>query len=273
MLDGAFHGTEALDQLLGALVADARRAGNIIDGVALEREQVGHLLGSDAHEGFHFFGVVPLVILGGVEHGDALADELQHILIAGDDHHLAVIGFGAAGKGADYVVGLEAWVFDHGDAHGVQKAADVGDLLQQVGRRFRAVGLIVGEFHGAVGGLGAFVNCRHIGRLVLLGKLAQHIRKNEDRFGGKTRGSAHGRRGAAGPGVVGAKDKPEGIDEEKSGTGHVAIILDGHSPGVPRRAGMSQYKAKLPQSGHRKERNVLRNSHTATELTLYASNS
>ena len=38
---------------LRALVADARRAGNVVDGVALEREQVGHLRGLHAHEFLH----------------------------------------------------------------------------------------------------------------------------------------------------------------------------------------------------------------------------
>ena len=72
-------------------------------------------------------------------------DQLEHVLVAGDDDHFAAGRFGAAGDGADHVVGLEAGVFEHGNAHGLQQAADVGDLLQQVGRGLRAVGLVLGE--------------------------------------------------------------------------------------------------------------------------------
>ena len=54
--------------------------------------------------------------------------------------------FGAARDGADDVVGLEARVLEDGDAHGFEHAADVGDLVEQVGRRFGAVGFVLGEF-------------------------------------------------------------------------------------------------------------------------------
>ena len=72
--------------------------------------------------------------------------------------------FGAAGDGADDVVGFEAGVFEDGDAHGFEHAADVGDLLEQVGRRFGAVGLVFGELLHAVGGLGAFEDGGDVGR-------------------------------------------------------------------------------------------------------------
>ena len=80
-------------------------------------------------------------------------DQLQHVFIARDDHHFAARRFGAAGERADHIVGLEAGVFEHRNPHGVQQAANVGDLLQQVGRRFHAVGLVLGELRRAVGGL------------------------------------------------------------------------------------------------------------------------
>ena len=118
-----FDGAELLDDRDGALVADAGSAGDVVDGVAFEREQVGHLRGRHAHELLHLGGVVPGVVLGGVEHGDVLVDELEHVLVAGDDDYVEALRLGAAGDGADDVVGLEAGVAQDGDAHGVEGCA------------------------------------------------------------------------------------------------------------------------------------------------------
>ena len=63
-LERRLHRAEALDQVLRALVADARRARNVVDGVALQRQQVGHLVRPHAHELLHLRRVVPLVVLG-----------------------------------------------------------------------------------------------------------------------------------------------------------------------------------------------------------------
>ena len=172
MLHGRLHRAEAFDQRLRAFVADARRAGDVVDRIAAQRQQVGHLFGPHTHESLHLFGVVPFVVLGGIEHGDPAGHQLQHVLVAGNDDHFAAGRFGAPGQRADHVVGLEARVFQHGNPHGIQQAADVGDLLQQVGRRLHAVGLVIGELFGAVGGLLAFVDGGHVLGAVLPGELA-----------------------------------------------------------------------------------------------------
>ena len=135
-----------LEQVLRALVADARRAGNVVDGVAHERQQVGHLVGAHAHELLDLGGVVPGVVLGGIEHRDPVGDELQHVLVAGHDDHVEALLLGAAGDGADHVVGLEARVLQDRDAHGFEHAADVGDLVGRSGGISVAVGLVLGEF-------------------------------------------------------------------------------------------------------------------------------
>ena len=116
------------DQVARALVSDARRARDVVDGVALKRQQVGHLRRLHAHELLHLRGIVPVVFLGGVEHRDALVHELQHVLVAGDDHHIDT-GFRRLPRdGADDVVGLEARVFENRDAHGFEQAADVAAI-------------------------------------------------------------------------------------------------------------------------------------------------
>jgi hypothetical protein len=47
-------------------------------------------------------------------------------------------------EGADDVVGLEALVAEDGDAEGLERAADVGKLLGEVGGHLGAVGFVAG---------------------------------------------------------------------------------------------------------------------------------
>src|ERR1022692_1970442 len=117
-LDGRFHRTEALDQVPRALVADARRARNVVDGVALQREQVRHLRRHHAQKLLDLRRSVPLIVLGGIQHGDPLADDLHHVLIAGDVDHLRAGLLRAARDGADDVVGFEACVLQDRNPHG-----------------------------------------------------------------------------------------------------------------------------------------------------------
>ncbi len=51
------------------------------------------------------------------------------------------------GERADDIVGLEALVAEDRDAEGFQRATDVGELLDEVGRRLDAVGLVAGVVH------------------------------------------------------------------------------------------------------------------------------
>src|SRR5450755_530754 len=128
-LDGRLYRTKALDQLAGALVADARRARDVVDGVAFQGEQVGHLRRRYAEKFLDLFRPVPLIVLGGIQHGDLLADDLHHVFIAGDDDHLHASLLRPAGDGSNYIVGLAARIFEDGNPHGFQDAADVRDLL------------------------------------------------------------------------------------------------------------------------------------------------
>ena len=82
---------------------------------------------------FTFARVVPGVVLGRVQHGDAVGDELQHVLVARDDDDFAAGLGGLPAEGADDVVRFKAGVLEDGDAQGVEQAADVGDLLSRSG--------------------------------------------------------------------------------------------------------------------------------------------
>ena len=126
--------------------------------------------GRHAHEFLDRRGVVPGVVLGGVEHRDPVGDELEHVLVARDDDDVEALLLGAAGDGADDVVGLEAGVLEDGDAHGFEDAADVGNLVEEVGRRLGAVGFVLGELGDALGGFAALEDGGDVGGVVLLAR-------------------------------------------------------------------------------------------------------
>ena len=141
-VEGGFDGAELLDELDGALVADAGGSGDVVDGVAAEGHDVDDALGGDAEDFFYLGCVEDEVVLRRVEDGDVLVDELHHVLVGGDDVDVVAEGGELAGEGADDVVGLEALVVEDGDAEGFEGAADVGLLLDEVGGRLGAVGLV-----------------------------------------------------------------------------------------------------------------------------------
>ena len=113
-------------------------------------------------------------------------------------------------------------IFQNGNPHGFEDAADEGNLVEQVGRRFGAIGLVLGELLHAVGGFAALEDRGDVGRLVLLRQLPQHVVEDVDRFGGEAGAGAHGRRARPRARVVGAEDKAERIDEKQLLSGHCA---------------------------------------------------
>ena len=135
-------------------------------------------------------------------------------------------------EGADHVIGLEAGIFQHGNAIGLNGAANVGQLLRQIRRHLRAVGFIAAVFffpeglrldvEFADGGDGSAMgiakgwrrhveDCRQILRRKIGPQLAQHVHKNV----GRRRGDAGARGHGPLPrhGVIGAKDERHGVDE------------------------------------------------------------
>ena len=124
--------------------------------------------------------------------------------------------FGAARDGADDVVGLEARIFEDRDAHRFQDAADVRNLLGQVGRRLRRDWLCIRRTPPRDASARRSRKPRRCTPAeYAFDELAQHVVEDVDRLGGEAGGGAHGRRAGARAGVVGAEDKPERIDEEE----------------------------------------------------------
>ncbi len=127
----------------GGLGADRGHAGDVVGGVAHQREQVAHLV--DAH----LEAILDLVhaehaVAHGVPHHDVGADQLHQILVGADDHDLDVFLGGAAHRAGDQVVGLDALFLQDGDGEGVDDLGDALDLLPELGRGRGAVRLVLG---------------------------------------------------------------------------------------------------------------------------------
>ena len=138
------QGAVRRNQLAGALFTDAGHALDVVDGVAHQGENVDHPFGPDAELLLDAVRVVPRTRVARVEHGHAVADELEEVLVAGDDRYVEPGRARLRGQRADDVVGLERLVREDGHAQRLARLVHVRDLLAQIGRHRRTIGLVVG---------------------------------------------------------------------------------------------------------------------------------
>ena len=87
-VENGFDAAEFLNQFDAAFVADAGRAGNVVDGIAAQGHDVDDFLRRDAEYLGHFGGIEDQVVLLRVEDLHLRRDELHHVLVAGDDEDL-----------------------------------------------------------------------------------------------------------------------------------------------------------------------------------------
>ncbi len=83
-----FQTAEFLDQVDAALVADAGRAGNVVDAVAAQGHYIDDFFGRHAESLLHPGGVENQVVLLRVEDFYLAVDQLHHVLVARDDEDL-----------------------------------------------------------------------------------------------------------------------------------------------------------------------------------------
>ena len=142
------------EQLRGRLEADAGHAGDVVGGVADQRQGVADLAGLQALP-FRDHRLDVEVALGPVAglalrpafrvvEPDARGDELLQVLVGRHDDDLGPLGLGGPRVGGDQVVGLRAVEFDHGQPEGAHGLAYQRHLRAEVRRRLGAVGLVLG---------------------------------------------------------------------------------------------------------------------------------
>ena len=192
-----------VDQLSRGLDADARHARHIVDTVARQRLDMDHLAGFDA-ELLQHLGIADALVLHGVQHRHAFADQLHQVLVGRND---GALGAGLARNpriGGDQVVGLIADHVHARHAKGASGIAHQRELRHQVFRRRRAVGFIFVVDRVAESLLTGVENDRQvrrrIGALHVLQQLPQHVAVTRHRAGGQAIGLAGQRRqGVIGP--------------------------------------------------------------------------
>src|SRR5206468_1407968 len=74
------------------LVADARHAFDVVDGVAHQRQHIDHLVRRDAQLLFDRGGVVPRAFVARVEYPDAVVHQLKEVLVERDEDRVEAGG-------------------------------------------------------------------------------------------------------------------------------------------------------------------------------------
>ena len=200
------------DELRRGLDADPGYARHVVGRIADQRLHLDDLLRRHA-EFLDHLGAADLLVLHGVEHDDAVIDELHQVLVRGDDGGGGAGCAGLAHIGRDQVVGLEAVLFQAGNVEGVDRLADELELRAQIVGRIGPVRLVVGIHLRAEGLLRLVEDHREMRRLVLLHvaqELPQHVAEAEYRVELQPVRLAVDRRQR----VIGAKNVAGAIDEE-----------------------------------------------------------
>src|SRR5262249_15848048 len=123
-----------LDDLPGSLFADARSAGDVVDGVPPEAEELDDLIRADAHFFFYDLRVNQPHLSGsfGTEDFYVIVYELAEVFVIGDDQDVQSGLLSLTSEGADYVVGLILWMASDRHSQGFKGPLDVGELKRQI---------------------------------------------------------------------------------------------------------------------------------------------
>ena len=144
----ALQRAEAHEQLRGRLVADAGNAGDVVGGVALEPDEVGHEPRRNAVARLDALGRVDVHVRHAArreQHADVVGHELEGVAIVRDHAGGDPLLVRAQAQRADHVVGLVALELHVAVPERLDQRAQVGLLLLEQRRRRLARGLVARE--------------------------------------------------------------------------------------------------------------------------------
>ncbi len=121
---------EFLHQLRGGFQTNSRHAGNVVDGVARQRQQVDDLIGANPPIRFEG-GRIEHFLFAKVENADMIIQKLAGVFVGGANINVEVAFLGAAGERGDDVVGFKALKHQHRDVERLERAADDVDLRRR----------------------------------------------------------------------------------------------------------------------------------------------
>ena len=196
-----------IDQLRRRLDADAGHPRHIVGRIPGQGLDIHDLVRPDA-ELLPDLGLADAPVLDRVQHGDIAADELHQILVGGDDGDDVAPRRGRLGIGCDQIVGLIALELDGRHVAGAGRLADQRELRQELGRRGRTMGLVIGIDLAAEGSPSRIEDDGDDLGLGVLHQPQQHVGEAIDCVGRGPVGAVHGRQS-----VEGAEDITRAVDQ------------------------------------------------------------
>ena len=205
------------DQLRRRLLPHPGDARDVVRGVALERLVVQHLVRPQAPALVDLREVVGHRVGDAAAEGDhqprALADQLEHVQVAGEDRHLEAGGLRLARERRDHVVGLEALPLVDRDAQGLDHLADLRDLLPHVVGHPRPGGLVLRVALVAEGRLAQVEGDRDVVGVHVRDRPQHDVREAEH---GRDQLALRGRQGLVDEREVAAVDEPVAVEQQEA---------------------------------------------------------
>ena len=203
---------ELLEERRGESLADPGDAGDVVDRVPRQGQEVHDLVGADAPVLLEGRGVDDGV-LAQVEDPDVVGEELAGVLVGRADDDVEPALLAAPGQGGDDVVGLHSRLDQDGNLEPFEDPADQRNLGDQVGGHLGPVGLVLGvdvraeDRPGPVEGGGEVIG-------LAVPEQVEHVAEDsEDRLRGLARGPGH-----LGDRVEDLEDQGEGIQDVEGGS-------------------------------------------------------
>ena len=207
-----FQRSKLSDQRFRALLTDTRNTRDVVDGIAPDGHDVDDFVWRQSKRLRHSVCVVKY-LPACVKQLDAVADELEKILIGGGQNDVVPAVVGNAGQRAEQIVRLPVLDTDHRNAKALEHLVDKRQLDGKIVRHGPAILLVVGK--GLVPRLGA-ADVEGHGNAVRLEVLQQLLQRLSETVN-SIRGQARGVRQIADR-EIRAIDVVGAVDEEQGGT-------------------------------------------------------
>ena len=177
VLDDTLKSAVLVDPLRREPVADAGHAGDVVGSLATQRRKIRVLRGADMVLVLHRLRrhvLEVLEVMPGIQHGDALVDQLEGVAVAGQHQRVVSGPLPHRGERGDDVVALIPLLFDVGDAQRREHLLDERQLGEQVLRRRFAGALVLRQHLVAEGAALHVERDREMVGLLAVQHLGQH---------------------------------------------------------------------------------------------------